>query len=171
MFAGGDALSGPDSIVGAIGQGRQAAEAIDGYLGGSGDVSETLAPPEDEVTLEPLADLVIPRQDMSQLEPWQRAAGFEQVETGLDARQIQIEAARCLSCDARRFEVVLNTENCKECGYCVEVCGVDSFGPAEAFNTKGYRPMELKSDDWCVGCFKCFFVCPDFAIDVKEATA
>ncbi len=171
VFAGGDAVTGPDSIVGAIGQGRKAAEAIDQYLGGSGDVSEVLAPPEEEVELEPLDALVVPRQAMPALEPWQRAAGFEQVEKGLNEQQIKIEADRCLQCDARRFEVVLNTESCKECGYCVEVCGVDTFGPADSFNTKGYRPMELKSNDWCVGCYKCFFACPDFAIDVKEATA
>ena len=81
------------------------------------------------------------------------------------------EAGRCLSCDARRFVVVLKTESCKECGYCVEVCGVDSFGPMAGFNAKGYRPMEVKSSDWCVGCLKCFYACPDFAIDVRETAA
>ena len=62
----------------------------------------------------------------------------------------------------------MNVESCKECGYCAEVCGVDTFGPADGFNVKGYRPMECKSSDWCVGCFKCFFSCPDFAIDIRE---
>ena len=171
VFAGGDVKTGPDSIVGAIAQGRAAAEAMDQYLGGTGDVSEALAPPEDEVELESLDGLVIPRQEMAILEPWQRVAGFEQVELGLSDWQVQVEASRCLNCDARKFEVVLNPENCKECGYCVEVCGVETFGPAESFNSKGYRPMECKSSDWCVGCFQCCFACPDFAIDVKEARA
>ena len=63
----------------------------------------------------------------------------------LRIRQVEIEAGRCLNCDARKFEVVLYTENCKDCGYCVEVCGVDTFGPADFFNTKGYRPMQSKS--------------------------
>jgi len=65
---------------------------------------------------------------------------------------------------------VLNTENCKECGYCVEVCGVDTFGPADFFNAKGYRPMQSKSSDRCVGCLKCYYACPDFAIDIKEVS-
>ena len=36
---------------------------------------------------------------------------------------------------------------------------------------KGYRPEEVKSSNWCVGCFQCYFACPDFAIDVIEVTA
>jgi len=171
VFAGGDAKTGPDSIVGAIAQGRAAAEAIDQYLGGTGDVSETLAPAENEVELTALDRSVIPRQEMLTLATWRRTSGFDQVETGLSPAQAKVEAGRCLNCDARKFEVVLNTENCKECGYCVEVCGVQTFGPADSFNSKGYRPMECKTSDWCVGCFKCFFACPDFAIDVSEAQA
>ena len=85
--------------------------------------------------------------------------------------QVRAEASRCLSCDARKFDVVLNTERCKECGYCAEVCSVGAFRPRSTFNVKGYRPMEVKSSDHCVGCFKCFFSCPDFAIDIKEATS
>jgi len=108
---------------------------------------------------------------MNILKPWARLKGFDQVEVGLSDQDVKVEAGRCLNCDARKFEVVLNIENCKECGYCVETCGVDTFGPAETFNTKGYRPAEVKSSDWCVGCFKCYFSCPDFAIDVAEVIA
>jgi NADPH-dependent glutamate synthase beta subunit-like oxidoreductase/NAD-dependent dihydropyrimidine dehydrogenase PreA subunit len=169
VFAGGDVVTGPASIVSAIGQGRKAAEAIDRYLGGTGDVSEKLAPPEDEVEIVPLSGELLARHKMSTIKPWERVASFDQVEMGLPKRQIVDEAGRCLECDARKYTVALNTENCKECGYCASVCGVGTFGPANSFNTKGYRPMECKSSDWCVGCFKCYFACPDFAIDVKEA--
>jgi len=93
------------------------------------------------------------------------------VERGLTDRQITAEADRCLQCDARKFEVVLNTEYCKECGYCAEVCGVGTFGPADFFNAKGYRPQQVKTSDWCVGCSRCYFACPDFAIDIKESAA
>ena len=171
VFAGGDAVSGPDSIIGAIAHGRKAAAAMDKYLGGDGNIDETLATPEDEVALPDFAMEGKPREDMPLLRPWERTSGFGQVELGLTDEQIAAESSRCLNCDARKFEVVLNVEYCKECGYCVEVCGVDTFGPAEFFNAKGYRPMECKTSDWCVGCFKCYFSCPDFAIDVREVTA
>ena len=171
IFAGGDVVSGPDTIINAMAHGRKAASAIDQYLGGDGNIDEVLAAPEDEVAL---ADFVVepkPREDMALLRPWERTSGFGQVELGLTDEQIAAESNRCLNCDAREFEVVLNVEYCKECGYCAEVCGVDTFGPAEFFNAKGYRPEEVKTSDWCVGCFKCYFACPDFAIDILEITA
>jgi NAD-dependent dihydropyrimidine dehydrogenase PreA subunit len=169
VFAGGDVVSGPDSIIGAIAHGRRAAAAIDLHLGGDGDIDEVLAHPEEEVLLREFMIEVNPRNEMALLKPWERMAGFDHVELGLTEEQIAAETGRCLNCDARKFEVLVNTEYCKECGYCEEVCGVDAFGPADSFNVKGYRPMECRSSDWCVGCFKCYFACPDFAIDVKEA--
>ena len=171
VFAGGDVVSGPDSIIGAIAHGRKAATAIDKYLGGDGKIDEILATPEDEVILSEFVVEVKPRNDLKLLKPWERTSGFDQVELALNDEQIADESSRCLNCDARKFDVILNTEYCKECGYCAEVCGVGTFGPADFFNAKGYRPEEVKSSDWCVGCFKCYFACPDFAIDVVELTA
>jgi len=171
VFAGGDVVSGPDSIIGAIAHGRKAASAIDQYLGGDGNIDEVLATPEDEVVLPELTSEVSPRNDMALLKAWKRMSGFDQVELGLTKEQIAAETSRCLNCDARRFEVTVNIEYCKECGYCAEVCGMKVFGPADFFNSKGYRPEEVKSSNWCCGCFKCYFSCPDFAIDVKDATA
>jgi NADPH-dependent glutamate synthase beta subunit-like oxidoreductase/NAD-dependent dihydropyrimidine dehydrogenase PreA subunit len=171
IFAGGDVVSGPDSIIGAIAHGRKAATAIDQYLGGDGNIHEVLATPEKEVVLPEFVLETRPRSDLGLLKPWERMSGFDQVELPLTDREIADESSRCLSCDARKFEVILNTEYCKECGYCEEVCGVGTFGPADFFNAKGYRPEEVKTSDWCVGCFKCYFACPDFAIDVVELTA
>jgi NADPH-dependent glutamate synthase beta subunit-like oxidoreductase len=171
VFAGGDVVSGPDSIIGAIAHGRTSAAAIDEYLGGNGNIDEKLATPEEEVLLPEFVPNVKPRNDLGLLRPWERTTGFNQVELGLTDEQIEIESSRCLNCDARKFEVILNTEHCKECGYCAEVCDVGIFGPADFFNAKGYRPEEVKSSDRCVGCFKCYFACPDFAIDVVELTA
>lgn len=171
VFAGGDVVTGPDSIINAIAHGRKAASAIDSYLGGDGEITEILATPEDKVMLEEFVLDIRPRNEMKLLRPWERTSGFDQVECGFTDEQIKAEAGRCLNCDARKFQVVLNTEYCKECGYCSEVCGVETFGPADFFNAKGYRPNEVKSSDWCVGCFKCYFSCPDFAIDVIDVTA
>ncbi len=42
VFAGGDAVLGPTSLIDAVAQGRKAAEAIDIYLGGDGDIEEVL---------------------------------------------------------------------------------------------------------------------------------
>ena len=170
IFAGGDVVTGPASIIEGVAQGRKASEAIDKYLGGSGDISEILASPEHTVDLDDLDTRLKPRNQIKRLKAWERTLGFDHVELPLTDAQTKDEASRCLSCDARKFEVKLKTESCKECGYCAQVCGVGTFGPAAGFNAKGYKPMEVKTSDYCVGCFKCFFSCPDFAIDVKEGT-
>lgn len=170
IFAGGDAVSGPTSIIQAIAHGRKAASAIDKYLGGDGQIEEVLAEPEEEVFLDVLPPTPQPRQNMPLLKPWKRIKGFKQIELGFSEEQLKQESSRCLQCDARKFIVTLNAENCKECGYCAEVCSLGTFVPADFFNAKGYRPRIVKTSDHCVGCFKCYFVCPDFAIDVVEAT-
>ena len=46
VFAGGDIVTGPASVIGAIAQGRLAASSIDKYLGGKGVIDEVLAPVE-----------------------------------------------------------------------------------------------------------------------------
>ena len=170
VFAGGDVVSGPDSIISAIAHGRKAAVAIDRYLGGTGDISETLTDPEEAVELPEHSITIQSQEEMPVLKPWERISSFDQVERGLSTDQIAAESNRCLVCDARRFQVIVNPEHCKECGYCAEVCQVGAFQPADTFNLKGYRPMACKSSDWCVGCLKCYYACPDFAIDVNEVT-
>lgn len=42
VFAGGDAVTGPASLIEAVAQGRYAASAIDRFLGGTGEIDEVL---------------------------------------------------------------------------------------------------------------------------------
>jgi NADPH-dependent glutamate synthase beta subunit-like oxidoreductase len=170
IFAGGDVVSGPQSIISAIAHGRKVAASIDKHLGGDGNIDEALATPEGEVAITPLEGRIKPRAEMPLLDPASRITSFEQVELGLNKGQAIEEARRCLECDAREFEVVVYPENCKECGYCVEVCGLDVFAITDWFNAKGYRPAESRNPKMCVGCLQCFYACPDYAIDVKEIT-
>lgn len=71
----------------------------------------------------------------------------------------------------RQFTVQVDGQACKECGYCIEVCPRGIFSPADYFNNKGHRPVQADSSKKCIGCQKCFFACPDFAIDIKEQQA
>jgi pyruvate/2-oxoglutarate dehydrogenase complex dihydrolipoamide dehydrogenase (E3) component len=79
VFAGGDVVSGPDSIIGAIAHGRRAAAAIDQYLGGDGNINEVLATPEEELLLPEFALDEKPRNDLALLKPGERTAGFDHV--------------------------------------------------------------------------------------------
>jgi len=101
VYAGGDVVSGPASVIEAIAAGRQAAISIDKYLGGNGDIDEVLAPPEGEV----------PKPDTEELEGEQyrppikmmpvaeRVKCYAQVALGYDPEQATGEANRCLRCD------------------------------------------------------------------------
>ena len=103
VFAGGDAVSGAASVTEAMAAGRQAAISIDRYLGGSGDISETLAAPEE---ISPCLGMDEdfgrkPRQQIPSADPNERLNNFAQVELGFNTETAVNEAKRCLRCDLR----------------------------------------------------------------------
>jgi len=103
VYAGGDVVSGPASVIEAIAAGRQAAISIDKYLGGNGVIDETLAPPEGEVA--PLEEAEEKRRpQIPTLPVEQRLSGFSQVELGYSDEMAIEEATRCLRCDLEEQE-------------------------------------------------------------------
>jgi len=103
VFAGGDVVSGPASVIEAIAAGRQAAVSIDRYLGGRGEIDETLAPPEG--VMAPLEEAEEePRIEVPALPVAERLKGFDQVELGLSDKMAIKEAKRCLRCDLEERE-------------------------------------------------------------------
>jgi len=103
VFAGGDVVKGPASVIEAIAHGRLAAVSIDKYLGGEGDIEETLAPPEE--AMKPLEEaeeemrVAIPAPPAAE-----RIKNFEDVELGLSRKMAIKEAERCLRCDLEERE-------------------------------------------------------------------
>jgi NADH-quinone oxidoreductase subunit F len=103
IFAGGDVVSGPATVIEAIADGRQAAISIDRYLGGSGVIDETLAPPEGEVA--PVEEAEEKRRPLIPALPLeQRHNSFAEVELSLDDGMAIEEARRCLRCDLEEKE-------------------------------------------------------------------
>jgi NADH-quinone oxidoreductase subunit F len=103
VFAGGDVVTGPNTVVDAIAAGRKAAVTIDRYLNGDAlrQPGERLAP---KVYIESLA------LDEDELDALRRAApptlpleerkrSFGEVERTLSEEDAQQEARRCLRCD------------------------------------------------------------------------
>jgi formate dehydrogenase beta subunit len=127
VFAGGDSVSGPASIIEAIAAGRKAASSIDSYLGGKGVIGEVLVPPEKEEVL-PLdpSQLVISGRiaPKPSLPLPQRLTGFAEIEPGYTAETVIREAQRCLKCDHNPLYTV-NETKCKGCYNCQVICPVE----------------------------------------------
>jgi NAD-dependent dihydropyrimidine dehydrogenase PreA subunit len=66
--------------------------------------------------------------------------------------------------------VVVNTEECKGCGLCVEACAIKVLALSEGLNRYGYHPAEYAGHG-CNGCGLCFYACPEpGAITVYKRT-
>ncbi|MGA3084937.1 MAG: NAD(P)-binding protein [Thermodesulfobacteriota bacterium] len=110
IFAGGDTVTGPATVVEAVRAGHEAAVSIDRFLRG-----EDLAAGRKrdrrpaEIPAGPHASLQ--RTKMPRLAPDVRRRSFDEVQTGFTEAQAREEAKRCLQCGL-----------CSECYRCVEVC-------------------------------------------------
>jgi heterodisulfide reductase subunit A-like polyferredoxin len=115
VFAGGDTVSGPASIIEAVGAGKRAAESIERYLNG-GDmrtnrfddtiksIPEGLLPQADKVEKKA-------RRTARELPVALRQGNFREVELCFAEEDAMAEAERCLNCAL-----------CSECGECVRAC-------------------------------------------------
>jgi NADH-quinone oxidoreductase subunit F len=100
VFAGGDVVTGPATVIEAIGAGIKAAKEIDKYLGGTGeipsDIEDIVIPPAPE-DVEDIKEA--PRAKMPTLPVEERTKDSE-VEIGFSRDMAIAEANRCLRCDA-----------------------------------------------------------------------
>ena len=118
VFAGGDAVLGPSSIVQAMGQGRRAAFHIDRMLQGESldvpfgdplDVTDKKEILDETRNWETVAPISIPERS-----PHERIGDFATYEEALTEENARLEANRCLSC-----------AECSQCMECVNVCPAD----------------------------------------------
>lgn len=113
VFAGGDAVSGPATVIEAIAAGKRAAESILRYLRGEDLALGRVVEKPDLSAIEyytPEQPVQRPRAQMPCL-PLDQRSGFAEVELGFTQRQAVAEAERCLSCGV-----------CSECLACVTAC-------------------------------------------------
>jgi heterodisulfide reductase subunit A-like polyferredoxin len=111
IFAGGDAVTGPATVVEAIQAGKEAAVSIDRFIRGE-DLNEGRPQQWEsvkDVDIENVAE--VPRERMPVLEVNERVDNFSEVQLGFSEDQAHKEADRCLSCGV-----------CCECYQCVQAC-------------------------------------------------
>ncbi|MFC1887527.1 FAD-dependent oxidoreductase [Candidatus Cloacimonadota bacterium] len=115
VFAGGDIISGPASVVEAVGQAHEAAISIARYLSGEDltagrDLDQDL-PAREYQTYVPYEERVA----MRMLTPEQRVSNFNELELGFSEDEVKKEAARCLECGI-----------CSGCLQCEVACEADA---------------------------------------------
>lgn len=112
VYAVGDAVSGPSSVVHAMASGKRAADAIHAAFSGKPPRPQTIRPQEKPLTIIPDDIPRRNRQPMAERAAAERSICFAEVALGLNEEQAVQEAQRCLQCGS-----------CSECFQCAEACG------------------------------------------------
>jgi NADPH-dependent glutamate synthase beta subunit-like oxidoreductase/Fe-S-cluster-containing dehydrogenase component len=166
VFAAGDAVSGPATVIEAIGGGKRAADAIDRYLS---EIPQPRIPPVpvrrgriDWIEIPAKVKMELKRPVMSLLPIDRRRKTFQQAETGYPEKRVRQEAARCLRCDI-----------CTRCGRCVEICRdkikVDALKMGYLdFDRPGPTDFTI-TETRCVLCGACAANCPTGAMRMEDS--
>ncbi|GEM_PF-315252 len=146
VFVGGDAATGPGTVIGAVASGRRVAATMDRYLSGAEAFlryDSELTEASKEKVLARSAGL--PRQARVELEARpaaERRRDFAPYLPVLTEEEAVAEAARCLGCGCG-----------VGCGLCARICS--SFAIAE----EGLDVFSI-DEQKCVACGMCFRRCP-----------
>lgn len=62
-------------------------------------------------------------------------------------------------------KIVLHTERCKACQYCIHFCPKEAVVLTNGFNKLGYKIIAI-DEDKCIGCGTCSVMCPDSVIEI-----
>jgi NADH-quinone oxidoreductase subunit F len=103
FFTGGDALTGPDTVIGAIAAGHQAARDMDAHIRKMNGELPYVEPSEEVIEVPFILDEETeeaPQAVMPELAPHERKRNFKEVELGYKKMKAVLEASRCLRCDA-----------------------------------------------------------------------
>ncbi len=101
VYAGGDCIHGPDTVIQAIADGRKAALSIDRALGGNRIEVEREMRLKPRQIYAPLVEEEQPRLDIPTLPADFRCRTFDELELAFDEKDCQTEALRCLRCDVK----------------------------------------------------------------------
>lgn len=165
VFAAGDAVLGPATVVEAIGGGKRAADAIDRYLSGIPQPKMRTVPVRrdrvDFIEMPASTKMMLQRPGMPMLNDERRRVTFQQVELGYPENAVREEARRCLRCDV-----------CIRCGTCVDICrnkmGIDAlqFGYLD-FDHRDPTDFRVTAER-CILCGACAANCPTEAISIAD---
>ncbi|OIN94944.1 MAG: hypothetical protein AUJ48_04180 [Deltaproteobacteria bacterium CG1_02_45_11] len=163
IFALGDVVSGPASVIEAMAMARKTAFSIDKYLGGDGKIDEKPAPPKEAMSNLIPGLPVFPRCEIPALNVEKRLQGFDEVYSTFSEALAREEANRCLMCD---LPIEANGANCTVCLVCQMVCAFkftgNSFNVSEAaikLKRTAQGTCDAEFTDKCDDCGLCVRYC------------
>src|SRR4051794_6569097 len=188
VFACGDFVTGPTTLIEAAGHGKKCAYAIDRYLSGRTDVSVSA---NVKITSSWRHDMpefydVLPRQHIPMTPVEMRIPSADpevnfttQVEQGYDATGAVAESTRCLMCN---FNIWFDPFRCVLCGACADVCpeGVIHMVDINQLKAEGALTEVEEAYGWengaamildeerCIRCALCVKRCPFDAITMER---
>lgn len=164
VFAGGDALTGRDTAIEAIADGRKAATSIDRYLKGEelkairepfniskGQLNELIGQ-EEYIKVERK-----PRQNVPKLRPIKRRRNFQEVELGYTEEMARVEAERCLECGCKAAHECALRQLATEYGVSSTVARRDLYH----YLLDGSHPFIERDPNKCISCERCVRVCTE----------
>ncbi len=129
VFAAGDVVTGPATVVQAVAGGREAAESISRYLKGQDLFAGRLLTFPENPAYPPIPDVRLQPRTAARMVPVHDQIQFQESELTFSEEEAHREANRCLNCGL-----------CSECMECVKAC------PAEAIDhdmRESYRELEV----------------------------
>ena len=163
VFAGGDCVTGPATVIQAVGAGRRAAEAINFFLekGYVREENENYSCSRGSLEDLPRWEFEempkIERVKMHEINLEERLKGFTEVETGLTEEEARAEAKRCLHCGCTvRFNCGLRKE--------ARSHGIDFKNPV---HERPYippiddHPFIIRDHNKCISCGRCVAACSE----------
>jgi formate dehydrogenase beta subunit len=157
VFAAGDVVTGPMSVIEAMASGRRVSGAMHLYLRG---IEDKLV--DNRVSLRSLDDQIVQmihkteRQKAPALPVEQRKSTFDEVDIGYNRDQACREALRCLNCGAGASV----DSNCAACLNCLRICPFEIPVPG-----KEIAEIDISQ---CQACGICAAECPASAIHLKD---
>ncbi len=179
LFAGGDFVDGSRNLISAIGDGRDAAVAINRYLGGVDKPAE----PAEEIELPDYRRGMvddyesIPFENIPSLPKKQRYSNTRETETGYTPAEAVVQARRCLQC---QLNIMIDPSICILCSGCVDICPYDCISMEGLSRVVKGDPMHAGTQAWrggadmiideekCIRCGLCIVRCPTDAISMVQ---